>query len=48
MAGYLFNFVLPLELREKLTEYAKAHDLSVAQIIRAALREFLGKVEVAK
>lgn len=43
MAGEFFNFVLPLELRDKAMKYAVAHDLSLAQLVRMALREFLEK-----
>lgn len=43
MSDSLFKFVLPLELRERLREYAKSQDLSIAQIIRAAIREYLEK-----
>lgn len=38
-----FEFPIPTELREKLREYAKRRDMSMAQVIRQALREFLNR-----
>lgn len=36
-----FEFPIPMDLREQLKAYAKAHDMSMAQVIRQALREYL-------
>lgn len=41
MAGETLNFVLPLDLRAEALKYAREHDLSLAQLVRLALREFL-------
>jgi predicted transcriptional regulator len=38
-----FEFPLPADLLEQLREYARGHDMSMAQVIRQALREFLGR-----
>lgn len=38
-----FEFPLPAELLAELRAYAKAHDMSMAQVLRLALREFLKK-----
>lgn len=40
-----FTFPMPPDMREKLVEYAKLHDLSMSQVVRQALREFLAKGE---
>jgi predicted HicB family RNase H-like nuclease len=40
-----FEFPIPAELRERLKAYALAHDLSMAQVIRQALRELFAKTE---
>ncbi len=36
-----FEFPLPPELLAELRAYAKGHDMSMAQVLRLALREFL-------
>jgi predicted HicB family RNase H-like nuclease len=41
-----FEFPIPTELREKLKAYALAHDMSMAQVVRQALRELFGKATV--
>jgi len=34
---------IPEEEKEAISEYAKAHDLSMSQVIRKAIKEFLNK-----
>ena len=46
MGKKTFAFVFPAELKTAVEECAKKHDLSIAQIIRAAIREYLAKMEV--
>lgn len=38
-----FTFPMPPEMRAALAEYAKKHDLSMSQVARLAMREFLAK-----
>lgn len=38
-----FEFPIPTDLREKLKEYAKANDMSMAQVVRLALRQLFGE-----
>lgn len=38
-----FTFRIPTDLLESAQAHAKAHDLSLAQLLRAVLREYMEK-----